>query len=143
MGRHGRRVGVLAALLLGLAVHGCGDGAPGSGARPAVEWRTGETLPESFPPDVPVHPSARLVKAVAGKGMVVVWHSADGLRDLEAFYAGKLRENGWIVATTPGVPTGWMGDGGVTIVGARTGREVSVALGEGEGKTIITVIVRG
>jgi hypothetical protein len=126
-------------VFLGIVAWGCG----GSPPQTPVQWKTSKQLPVDFPTDVPIYPSATLETVVSGRGAVVVWHTADQLPAVQAYYTKALNDNGWHVTAYPGVSTWWMGEGGVTVTGTVWGRQVSFNLGEQDGGTTITTLVRG
>src|SRR2546422_6110103 len=126
-------LGALAlALLLGVPF-GCGRG-----EQTPVEWRTSHTLPENFPDDVTIYPKAALETVVAGNGAIVVWRTADPLQAVKDYYVRELSAKGWKVSTYPGLAAPWMGEGGITLIATKWGRQVSLALGEDGDKTAIT-----
>jgi hypothetical protein len=134
--REPERTLVAVSVFLALCLAGCGRE-----EAPPVEWRSSKDLPENFPSDIPIYPSAKVVKAVKGNGAVVVWDTPDALSVVEQYYTRELTEKGWGVTKYPGLPTAWMGEEGVTVIATRWGRQLSFALGEKGEHTAITVIL--
>ena len=125
---------VAVSFILALSLAGCGRE-----EAPSVEWRTSKELPANFPSDIPIYPTARVVRAVSGNGAVVVWEAPDPVPVVEQYYTRVLAEKGWQVTKYPGLPADWMGDEGEVVIGTVWGRQLSIALGEKGNKTAITV----
>lgn len=58
------------------------------------------SLPEGFPKDFPIYTGAKLTSSwttdgESGKGISVVWETADSADKVQAFYKDKLSQLGW------------------------------------------------
>ena|SRR2546422_5142401 len=127
---------VAVSFFLALSLAGCGRE-----EAPSVQWRTSKELPANFPADIPIYPTARVVRAVTGDGAVVMWEAPDPVPVVEQYYTRVLTEKGWQVTKYPGLPADWMGDDGEVVIGTVWGRQRSFVLGERGNKTIITVVL--
>jgi len=137
-------VGVVALAAVALATVVClGCGRDTEEPKPQVEWKTSKTLPADLPPDLPVYPAAKVVKVVSGAGAVVVWHTPDPVASVQEYYTREMNGKGWHVTSYPGVAATWMGEGGVTVIGTKWGRQITVALGEQGNGTVITLVLGG
>ena len=129
-----KRALVAVLVFLALCLAGCGRE-----EAPSVEWRSSKELPENFPSDIPIYPTAKVGKVVTGAGAVVMWDAPDSVPVVERYYTRELTEKGWGVTKYPGLPAPWMGEEGVTVIATRWGRQLSFALGEKGDHTVITV----
>ena len=63
--------------------------------------QAGVALPKDFPKDVPIYPEATVIANAAGQKMRnVTLQSADSAREVKAFYAERLPQNGWEIETS-------------------------------------------
>ena len=121
---------------------GCADEQGGR----AIKWKKASVLPADFPKDVPVYPNATLMAAVTGEnlpsenGAYIAWNTKDEIPTVRHFYTDKLDAEGWHVISYPGVPSAWMGEGGVTVVATKWGRTASFAIGAKDGATLISLV---
>ena len=133
---------LLAAALFAACLAGCADDPD----VPQIKWKKSTTLPADFPKDVPVYPNAQFGTAVTGEGLpteaggLLSWTTQDKIQPVRHFFTEKLDEQGWHVISYPGVPTLWMGEGGVTVVATKWGRMVSFAIGAKDGATVISLV---
>lgn len=143
-GRQSRRgmVRILLAMVLAAGVVGCAE----EPQAPPIKWKRRAEMPADFPKDVPVYPNATLEAAVTGEGLAtengayISWSTKDEVPAVRHFYQQKLDDEGWYVVSYPGVPTAWMGEGGVTVVGTKWGRTASFAIAKKDGKTLISLV---
>lgn len=128
----------VAGVLGGLLAVGCGD----SGV-PSTTWKLSASVPADFPKDIPVYPGATVKHVVtpdSGTGMVVIWETADKIPAVQEYLNRELTAQGWKVTPVHKVAAPWLGEHGTTLVATRWGRQVSLSLGEHEGKTAITFV---
>jgi hypothetical protein len=132
---------ILATVLVA-AMLGCADEQGG----PPIKWKTTHALPADFPKDVPIYPGSAVGSAVTGEGMqiedgaYITWTTSDQIPAVRHFLTDKLDAEGWHVISYPGVPTAWMGEGGVTVVATKWGRTASFAIGAKDGTTLISLV---
>src|SRR5438093_572872 len=117
--REPERALVAVAVFLALCLAGCGRE-----EAPSVEWSSSKELPENFPSDIPIYPTAKVVKVIKGNGAVVVWDTPDSRPVVERYYTRALTEKGWEVTKYPGLAAPWMGEEGVTVIATRWGRQL-------------------
>jgi len=135
---------ILAAVLVAACMVGCADD-PGGGAK--IKWKKSQTLPADFPKDVPIYPNATFKDAVTGEGLptesgaFLAWSTKDDIPAVRHWFTEKLDAEGWHVISYPGVPAGWMGEGGVTVVATKWGRTASYAIGAKDGATLISLVL--
>ena len=133
---------MLATLLVAACMLGCAD----EQSAPQIKWKTATGLPADFPKDVPVYPNATLLSSVTGQGLpsesgaYISWSTKDEIPAVRHFFTEKLDADGWHVISYPGVPTAWMGEGGVTVVATKWGRTASFAIGAKDGATLISLV---
>lgn len=100
----------------------------------------GGKVPDDYPKDVPVAGGAKVMMATTATnegntGTSLILESTDSHEKVLAFYKKGLADNGWKIETTISQPN-------VTIIAAsKDKRNLSLQIGESEGKTSITQIV--
>lgn len=100
----------------------------------------GGKVPEDYPKDVPVASGAKVLMSTSANnagqsGTSLVLESADSHDKVLAFYKKGLVDNGWKIETTISQPN-------VTIIAAsKDKRNLSLQIGESDGKTSITQVV--
>ena len=135
---------IFAAVLLAVCVFGCADD-PNGGSK--IKWKKSATLPADLPKDVAVYPNSTFKEAVTGEGLptesgaFLSWSTKDDIPAVRHYFTEKLDGDGWHVISYPGVPAGWMGEGGVTVVATKWGRTASYAIGAKDGATLISLVL--
>ena len=145
--KQGNRVDLrlLAAVLVAASLLGCAD----DNSAPAPKLKKSATLPADFPKDIPVYPNATFRSAITVRdapteqGGYLAWSTKDEIPAVRHFYTEKLDAEGWHVISYPGVASGWMGEGGVTVVATKWGRMASFAIGAKDGATLISLVFPG
>jgi hypothetical protein len=143
-GNRGGTLRLLAAVLVAACMLGCAD-EPGGGS--SIKWKKSATLPSDLPKDVPVYPNAAFQSAIVGEGVPIEsgaflgWTTKDDIPAVRHWLTEKLDAEGWHVISYPGVPAGWMGEGGVTVVATKWGRTASYAIGAKDGATLISLVL--
>jgi hypothetical protein len=133
----------LAVLLVAACMIGCAD----EQASTKLKWKKTSTLPSDFPKDVAIYPEATLKDVLTAEGVptengaFLTWTTKDDIPKVRHYFTEKLDTDGWHVISYPGVPAGWMGEGGVTVVATKWGRTASYAIGAKEGATLITLVL--
>lgn len=93
-------------------------------------------LPEGFPTDVPIYPSARVTTSSTAKNtMTVVLTTGDPANKVMAFYEPQLKANDWEVVTTMS-----MGEGSMLHV-TKENRACSLIVGQSKDQTSISLTV--
>jgi len=96
---------------------------------------------------VAIYPNATFKEAVTGEGLptedgaLLSWSTKDDIPAVRHYFTEKLDTEGWHVISYPGVPAGWMGEGGVTVVATKWGRTASYAIGAKDGATLISLVL--
>ena len=135
---------IFAAVLLAACMFGCAD-EPGGGSR--IKWKKAATLPADLPKDVAIYPNSTFKDGVVGDGLptesgaFLTWSTKDDIPAVRHYFTEKLDADGWHVISYPGVPAGWMGEGGVTVVATKWGRTASYAIGAKDGATLISLVL--
>ncbi len=108
----------------------------GTGSARRADWKT--TLPDDFPPDIPIYPGAGLSKVrshfgVSG-GLTAVFTTSDAPDKVASEYADFLAAEGWV---THRAPTGE----GEMIIADEEGRTVTVTAANRDGRTELTLML--
>jgi len=95
-----------------------------------------QALPENFPRDVPVYPSAEPVASMVNEGELNIgFRTTDPLTQVVKFYQDSLSANGWRIEMTE-IP------GGETVLrGQKRDRRCEVSIAESESVTLIGITV--
>lgn len=101
---------------------------------------TGTSMPKDWPTDIPRYPDAAITYSAtmnpvdtASVRMALVLATTDPRTDVQSFYEGALKNNGWTITNT-------MQGGQTVIMTAEKGeRMLSLSIAESDGQTSITL----
>jgi hypothetical protein len=98
--------------------------------------KDGVALPEDFPTDVPIYPKATVVTAMTiEKAQMVSLKTADSVKQAEAYYKEKLKDNGWEIKTSMNTEDGMM------LQGQKKGHVLTVMVSGKSDETMIQLTV--
>ncbi len=108
----------------------------GVGSARRADWKT--TLPDDFPPDIPIYPGAELSKVrshfgVSG-GLTAVFTTSDAPDKVASEYADFLAAEGWVTERTK------MGEGEM-IFADKEGRTMTVTTANRNGRTELELLL--
>ncbi len=111
-------------------------GADGLDMKVTTSAGGGVKIPDDFPKDVPVYPGAKVKTAASVQGnRTLSLETADAVDKAQAFYADKLKAEGWNVLATTNVPNG------VNIGAQKDKSTLGVAISKQGDQTAIVVTV--
>ena len=95
------------------------------------------TLPEDFPPDVPIYPPSQVVRSqeIPDGGIIKVgWTTSDDVEKGVSYYSDSLAAQGWVTRRVNG-------DDGSLVFGDKGARSLTIGIGSGPGKTTIDLLL--
>jgi hypothetical protein len=116
------------------AAPGATAGQPAAPAAIADVWSS--TLPEDFPPDVPIYPPSQLVRSqeIPDTGVKVGWTTTDDVDKVASFYSDSLAAKGWATRRVNG-------DDGSLVFADKGARSLTFVIGSGPGTTTIDLLL--